>query len=60
MEGIKTMKSVVHPIPMTRARISLGQVGRRAHLNREYFIRLNPKGAGRGGSFCLRFVLAEL
>ena len=54
------MKSVVHPIPMTRAGINLGQVGRRAHLNREYFIRFNPKGTGRGGSFCLRFVLAEL
>ena len=32
------MKSVVHRIPITRARIKLGQVVRRAHLNREYFI----------------------
>jgi hypothetical protein len=32
------MKSVVHRIPITRARINLGQVVRRAHINREYFI----------------------
>lgn len=32
------MKSVVHRIPITRARINLGQVVRRAHLYREYFI----------------------
>ncbi len=32
------MKSVVHRIPITKARINLGQVVRRAHLNREYFI----------------------
>ncbi len=32
------MKSVVHRIPITRARINLGQVVRRVHLNREYFI----------------------
>ena len=32
------MKRVVHRIPITRARINLGQVVRRAHLNREYFI----------------------
>ena len=32
------MKSVVHRIPITRARINLGQVVRRAHVNREYFI----------------------
>jgi PHD/YefM family antitoxin component YafN of YafNO toxin-antitoxin module len=32
------MKSVVHRIAITRARINLGQVVRRAHLNREYFI----------------------
>jgi hypothetical protein len=29
---------VIHRIPITRARINLGQVARRAHLNREYFI----------------------
>jgi hypothetical protein len=32
------MKNVVHRIPLTRARINLGQVVRRAHVNREYFI----------------------
>ncbi len=32
------MKSVVHRIPITRARINLGQVIRRVHVNREYFI----------------------
>jgi len=32
------MKSIVHRIPITRARINLGQVVRRAHVNREYFI----------------------
>lgn len=32
------MKTVVHRIPITRARINLGQVVRRAHVNREYFI----------------------
>jgi len=32
------MKSIVHRIPLTRARINLGQVVRRAHINREYFI----------------------
>src|SRR2546422_10773975 len=32
------MKSVVHRIPLTKARINLGQVVRRAHVNKEYFI----------------------
>jgi antitoxin (DNA-binding transcriptional repressor) of toxin-antitoxin stability system len=32
------MKSVVHRIPITKARINLGQVVRRAHVNGEYFI----------------------
>jgi hypothetical protein len=32
------MKSIVHRIPLTKARINLGQVVRRAHVNREYFI----------------------
>lgn len=32
------MKNVIHRIPVTRARINLGQVVRRVHLNREYFI----------------------
>jgi hypothetical protein len=31
-------KAVIHRIPITRARINLGQVARRAHLNKEYFI----------------------
>ena len=29
---------MVHHIPITKARINLGQVVRRAHLNNEYFI----------------------
>jgi hypothetical protein len=29
---------VVYRIPITRARINLGQVVRRAHINKEYFI----------------------
>jgi len=33
-----SMKTVVHRIPLTKARINLGQVVRRAHINREYFI----------------------
>ncbi len=32
------MKTLVHRVPITRARINLGQVVRRVHLNREYFI----------------------
>jgi PHD/YefM family antitoxin component YafN of YafNO toxin-antitoxin module len=32
------MRSVVHRIPITQARINLGQVVRRAYVNREYFI----------------------
>ena len=32
------MRSVVHRVPVTRARINLGQVVRRVHLHREYFI----------------------
>lgn len=32
------MKIIVHHIPITKARINLGQVVRRAHTNREYFI----------------------
>ena len=34
----KTPKHVVHHIPITKARTNLGQVVRRAHLNRECFI----------------------
>jgi antitoxin (DNA-binding transcriptional repressor) of toxin-antitoxin stability system len=32
------MKRVVHRIPITQARINLGQVVRRVHIHREYFI----------------------
>jgi hypothetical protein len=32
------MKGAVHRIPITRARINLGQVVRRVHMHREYFI----------------------
>jgi len=32
------MPRIVSRIPITRARINLGQVARRAHVNREYFI----------------------
>jgi len=32
------MKSVIHRVPITRARINLGQVVRRVHMKREYFI----------------------
>jgi hypothetical protein len=32
------MARIVRRIPITKARINLGQVARRAHVNREYFI----------------------
>jgi hypothetical protein len=32
------MAKIISRIPITRARINLGQVARRAHVNREYFI----------------------
>lgn len=32
------MRKTVHRMPITKARINLGQVARRAHVNREYFI----------------------
>jgi len=32
------MRSVIHRVPITRARINLGQVVRRVHVNGEYFI----------------------
>ena len=35
---MKVMRSVVHRIPITSARINLGQVARRVHVHREYFI----------------------
>lgn len=34
----KKSKPVVHRIPITKARINLGQVVRRVHLNKECFI----------------------
>lgn len=34
----KSPKRKVHHIPITKARINLGQVVRRAHLNRECFV----------------------
>ena len=34
----KSPKPVVHHIPITKARINLGQVVRRAYLNRECFV----------------------
>ncbi|HEV2718246.1 MAG TPA: hypothetical protein VGU64_23475 [Terriglobales bacterium] len=36
--GAKTAKRVVNRVPLTKARIHLGQMVRRAHVNREYFI----------------------
>ena len=30
--------SMVHRIPLTKARVNLGQIARRAHLNKECFI----------------------
>jgi hypothetical protein len=32
------MKTVVHRLPLTKARVNLGQVVRRVHVNREFFI----------------------
>jgi hypothetical protein len=32
------MKTIVNRIPLTKARVNLGQVVRRAHVNREFFI----------------------
>ncbi len=32
------MKTIVNRLPLTKARVNLGQVVRRAHVNREYFI----------------------
>lgn len=34
----KEAPATVHRLPITKARINLGQVVRRAHLNKEYFI----------------------
>ena len=32
------MKTIVHRLPLTKARVNLGQIVRRAHVNREFFI----------------------
>ena len=32
------MKTIVKHLPLTKARVNLGQVVRRAHVNREFFI----------------------
>lgn len=32
------MARIINRMPITKARINLGQVARRAHVNREYFI----------------------
>lgn len=34
----KRARTMIHRIPITKARINLGQVVKRAHLNKEYFI----------------------
>lgn len=40
MEGVVLKKTtpIVHRVPLTKARINLGQIVRRAHLNNECFI----------------------
>ena len=43
-------RPMVHHIPITKARINLGQVVRRAHLNNEYFI-LEKDGIPIAGIF---------
>jgi hypothetical protein len=32
------MKTIVNRLPLTKARVNLGQVVRRVHVNREFFI----------------------
>ena len=32
------MKTIINRLPLTKARVNLGQVVRRAHVNREFFI----------------------
>src|SRR6266852_103978 len=34
----KSSKPMIHRIPITKARINLGQLVRRTHVNKEYFI----------------------
>src|SRR5471032_2588976 len=35
---MKTTTTVIHRLPITRARVNLGPLARRAHVNKEYFI----------------------
>jgi hypothetical protein len=35
---MKTTTTVIHRLPITKARVNLGQLARRAHVNKEYFI----------------------
>ena len=35
---IKSKKTMIHHLPITKARVNLGQVVRRVHVNKEYFI----------------------
>ena len=35
---MKTNAGIIHRLPITKARVNLGQVARRVHLNKEYFI----------------------
>lgn len=35
---MKTTATVIHRLAITKARVNLGQLARRAHLNKEYFI----------------------
>ena len=35
---IKTTRPMLHRLPITKARINLGQVVKRVHVNKEYFI----------------------
>lgn len=35
---LNARKSTVHRIPLTKARVNLGQVVKRVHVNKEYFI----------------------
>lgn len=34
----RATKSIIHRLPLTKARVNLGQVVKRAHVNKEYFI----------------------
>ena len=36
--NLKSKRPVVHRLPITKARVNLGQVVKRVHVNKEYFI----------------------